>query len=505
MWKQTKKIVPAAVLASMVAVTGCSTGGNSESGNEQATVKVMYYDEGSFFREYGMLFSALFPEIEIEVVSTQSLYRSRGEGDEEFDYEKAQQEFIEREQPDILMLDSGQFEKMAQDGKLYDIEALMTKDKFDTEGLVPGMVDYMKEMGGGQLYGLPTSFTSQVIYYNKDLFDKYNLQPPTDGMTWEQVIQLAQLFPTDGEGEDRVYGLNLGYRSSLNDLAMMLGTSEGLKFVIPATKQVTFNTDAWKNVVNKAHSVIQSGALYDESKDTLLQNQENDMMYRHYALRNPFVSGRAAMTLEGSHFIREMKDAKEYGGEDAKVVENWDIVTMPVSVQNPESSDSTWYSNILSIAKDSPNADAAWKLISYISSDEYARVKSKVIDYGGFPIRTKYIKDEEGRNFAAFYKLKPSRQDMYKDYDKLPQQFTMMFYDHIRTEFQAITDGTKTVDEALELLQVKGEELMAQEDMTEEEIQKYYDEKYKDERNAMREAAGEVIVEEEAADTDTAE
>ncbi|REK71429.1 ABC transporter substrate-binding protein [Paenibacillus paeoniae] len=489
MKKWIKKAASVALVTTLLA--GCSFGGKEESSNTPQALKVMYHDENSFYQEYGMLFSTIYPEIEISVVTMQSLYRGNNtsEDGEEFDFEKAKKELIEKEKPDILMLDMLQYEEFALEGKFTDLDAYIVRDKFDTENLVPGMIDYMKELGGGQLYGLPSGFSSQVLFYNKSLFDKYNISYPTDKMTWDEVLQLAKQFPIDGEKEDRIYGLKAGYSGGLSELANSIAGSEGLSYVNPATKTMTINTAGWKNAIQTAYDAIKSEALYFEA-------QNNNMMsfssgYNDYLLRNPFTTNRVAMTLDGSYYIREMKEAAEsYSKEEGKVIKDWDMVTIPVSAQNPDVSRSTWYNNIFSISKDSPNADAAWKFISYISSEEHARVKSKLTYNNGFSIHTKYIKDDEGHNYEAFYKLKPVKPSMdYKEYEKLPKQFNMMFYNFMEEELKEIQDGKKSVDEVLSILQTKGEELLAQESMTDEEIQKMWQERYE---KQMQEEAGNI-------------
>ncbi|MCU6711777.1 extracellular solute-binding protein [Paenibacillus sp. J5C_2022] len=477
----------ASVAVAAALVTGCSMGGEkNDTAGEATSLKVMYYDESSFFQDYGMLFSALYPKVEIDVVTTQSLYRGQETEGEEFDRDKAMQDLIDAEKPDVLLLNTNEYEKMAQDGKLQDLEAFMTKDKFDTEGLIPGMVDHMKKLSGGQLYGLPTSFYSQVIYYNKDLFDKFNISYPTDKMTWDQVINLARMFPVEGEKDERVYGLKAGYSGNLSDLTQMLAQSEGLKYVNPATKEMSINTDGWKKAVQTAKDALDSNALYFEDGN----NWFGGGSYEDYIMRKPFISGKLAMTIESSYFMNEIEEAANYVKDPESIVSNWDMVTVPVSTQYPDQSGSINYNNIIAISKDSPNTDMAWKFVSYISGDEYARVKAKVSGYNGFPIRTKYIEDENNRNVAAFYALKPSDVDPYKDYDKLPMQFGMMFNDYMQQEFNAIKEGTKSVDEALELLQVKGEELLAQEEMTEEEFNKMIDDKMREEMGEMSGEAG---------------
>ncbi|WP_179215957.1 ABC transporter substrate-binding protein [Paenibacillus sp. MY03] len=484
-----KKAAPVALAGTLLA--GCSFGSGSKENNPEQTVRVMYYDESAFFQNYGMLYSALYPNVNFEVVSTQSLYRSGpSEDGEEFDYEKALQKLIDEEKPDVLMIDQGQYKKLAEEGKLLDIEAYMAKDKFDTEGIVPGMLDYMKELGGGQLYGFPSSFSSQVLYYNKGLFDKYNIAYPTDQMTWQDAIQLARQFPIEGEAEDRVYGLKIGYSGDLNEMSSMLASAENLKYVDTKSKKMTIDSDGWRNVVQTSLDALNSKALYFENMDQGMMGGSSS--YEDYLMRNPFLSGRLAMTVDSTYLMQQIKEAKNYIKDEGAVISDWDMVTMPVSAQYPDQSANTWYSDIFAIAKDSPNAEAAWDFISYISSDDYSRVKAKVTNMGGFPIRTAYIKDEEGRNYAAFYKLKPtqSMQD-YRDFESLNPQFNMMFYGYMQEEFKAVQDGAKSIDEALKTLQVKGDELLSQEPMTEEEMNKEMEKRMAEEQKRMMEAAGE--------------
>jgi len=472
----SKKLVAGGLLATML--TGCSLGGGSAPKEVEGTLKVVYYDEGSFFQDFGMLFSVLNEKVDIQVVTTQNIHRNSG-NDPEFDYEKAYEEFLEAEKPDLIMVDISQYEKMASEGKLHDLEAYMAQDKFDTEGMIPGIAEYMKELGGGKIYGFPTSFSSQVLYYNKALFDKYNIEYPTDKMTWDQIIQLAKRFPTDGSDEDRVYGIKMGWSDQFSQVINMLADSEGLNYVDAAEKKMTINTPAWKSIVETALGAANSNALYFENYN----NFSGPSSYEDYMLRNPFISNRLAMTVDGNYFMEEINRAKDYFKEEGKTVEDWDIVTMPVSAQSPDESSSTWYSNIFAISAQSTNKDLAWKFISFVGSEEYARVKAKTRFNGGFPVRTKYIKDEAGRNFEAFYKLRPARNNAsrYADMDKLPPQFGFSFHTMMEEEFQAIKDDKKTIDEVLSFLQTKGEELLLQDPMTEEELQKMIQEKYSSE------------------------
>jgi multiple sugar transport system substrate-binding protein len=433
-------------------LAGCSTGGNVSKENVKTSIKVMYYDERSFYQQYGMLFAAMNPNIEIQVVSTQSIYNEQNK-----DMKKAMQEFIDKQKPDVLMLSTDEYKRMAGEGKLYNLESLIKKDKFDLEGIVPGIIDYIKGQSDGILYGLSPNFYSQALFYNKDLFTKYKVPFPEDRMSWESLLQLAARFPTTGTKENRIYGLKPGYNPNLYYFGLSIGTSQGLSYINPSTKQLTFNTDSWKAAFETANKAMKSGTLYTENPNSsMVQNST----YESYLLRDPFIGGKVAMTMDGNYLMDQIKEAKNVIKE--KGIQNWDVVTVPVNPQQPDESTAMSINQIFAIDAKSSNAEAAWKFISYVNGDEFARVTSKVQN-GGFPVRTQYLDKGDGHHMEAFYTLKPAQSNMYKDFDKLPQQFLMKFDGVTQQEMQGVTDGKLTIAEALDNIQAKGQQLLTEE------------------------------------------
>lgn len=442
-WRMSRWLVLLLTLALLLAA--CSSGaGNREQGGEPVTLKVLYWDEQSFNSEYGMLYYALNPNVEFEVVSTSKLQASEIQSSEE--YEKKFEQFIQDEKPDILMLNQDQYEKFAADGRLVSLESYLTRDKLDLEGFIPGLVDLMREKGGGELYGLTPHFYSQAIYYNKDLFDRYNISYPTDKMSWEEVLNLAGRFPTDGSDEDRIYGLSLGYSTELFQLGLAIGTTSGLRVVNPADKRISIDSESWVNAFETALRAIRSDTLYNN------ENTSFSGSYEDYLLQNPFVSGKVAMAIDGLYLMQRIREAANIIPD--KIVKNWDLVTIPVDPANPDYTNDFSFSNIFAIHAESPNRDAAWEFIRYIHSDDYARVKSKAYT-GQLPVRTKYIQDEEGRNMAAFYALKPSNNNLYAGFEDLPQDFFMQYYTIGTEELKAVVDDQKTVAEALASMQTR--------------------------------------------------
>lgn len=190
-------IIAVVCLVPAMLAAACS-GSDSPSlfADQEATLKVLHYDESQFFREYGELLYAKYPHLEIEVVSTNSLYPSNPEPD--FDYQEAFNRFVEERNPDLLMLAEYQYQEFYEHGRLLNLEPKIEADGYDIETIASGVIDLLRERAGGQLHGLAPSFNSQALFYNPALFDQYGIPHPTDHMTWEEVFELARQFPTGG-------------------------------------------------------------------------------------------------------------------------------------------------------------------------------------------------------------------------------------------------------------------------------------------------------------------
>ena len=60
----------------------------------------------------------------------------------------------------------------------------------------------------GKTYALPFRKDNNMIFYNKDLFDKAGVPYPEDGMTMAEYHELAAKL-TSGTGNDKVYGAHI--------------------------------------------------------------------------------------------------------------------------------------------------------------------------------------------------------------------------------------------------------------------------------------------------------
>lgn len=445
-----RKLTIAAICAVLVLLAGCGPAPAKQS-DVRRSMKVMFWDEGYFFQQYGDLFSMRYDDVDIEVVSTNSMYSGGAVIEDQY---QATLDFIEEQKPDVLMIDSSSYEKMVSEGRLMELDSFITRDKYDTETIYPALIEMLKEKGAGKLYGLSPTFHGQALFYNVDLFSKYGIDPPQNNITWQEIFDLARRFPTDGDADSRVYGYGAQYGMNLSNLANMISSTEGLSQVNPDTMKVTLNTDAWKRVYKLAFDALESGSVYNPEDGGFTGGSMEE-----YYKSQLFLMGRMAMTIGDPYTLQNLKESGSYMKDYTPF--EIGIVAGPVDPADPEISRNIFFSDIFAIRADSPNADAAWDFIKFINGEEYAKVKSRTLN-SGLLSRMGYSKEYDGHSLEAFYALKPKldQSASYERMSKIPNDFYMQFYAVQEEQLKLVQEKKKSVEEALQAMEQEGQVIL---------------------------------------------
>jgi multiple sugar transport system substrate-binding protein len=165
-----------------------------------------------------------------------------------------------------------------------------------------------------------------------------------------------------------------------------------------------------------------------------------------------FLVGRQAMTVNGFYYLRDLKEVKDRL-KDYKPFQVG-VVAGPVDPANPEITRDVYFNNLFAIRADSPNVDAAWELLKFINGEQYAKIKSRSMN-DGLPSRMGMVKDYNGINLDAFYKLKPVLDDSfsYGGESKIPNEFYNKYYEISSREIGLIESKNKSIDEALKTIE----------------------------------------------------
>lgn len=203
--------IAAAVTASML-VSACSQGGGNASGPAEGgsaaskpktpytmTVFTTGVSEDEFNQRFGETLKQKFPHVTIEYIRS-------GKGQTLADLVAA------GKIPDLIRIDVPTLQSGYLEYKIgYDMSALVKQYNYDTTRFNKVFIDEIIDAAGdGALYGLPVPpYFPQALYYNKDLFDKFGVPYPKNGMTWDELYELAkQMTRTDGNVQYRGFSAN---------------------------------------------------------------------------------------------------------------------------------------------------------------------------------------------------------------------------------------------------------------------------------------------------------
>ena len=179
-----KKVVSVLLAVSMVAAlaAGCGKGEKKESESKDGVTTVKWLTsrpvDGAIdqvMREISEQYSKEKGgkwKIEIETTADRPSY-----------LQKLKTLIAEGNMPDIIDIDADPYCKELVDaGKLVDVKEFLTEnDKYDA--FYPTALKY-QEFTDGTMYPLPLEYHVEMTWYNKEIFEKYNLTPPTTMDEW---------------------------------------------------------------------------------------------------------------------------------------------------------------------------------------------------------------------------------------------------------------------------------------------------------------------------------
>lgn len=280
--------------------------------------------------------------------------------------------------PDLISYSLGGLQDLRTLRLLGDLTPLIQKHQFDLNRLVPGVVDTVRAYSDkGDILLMPFELNNNAIYYNKNIFDKFAVPYPKDGMTWEELLDTAKKVTRSDGGV-----LYKGFQ--YNALNVVYKDQLALGFVDPKTNKAAINTDSWKrwlNVMTSFYKIVGNEQAGDE-KANFLKNQT-------VAMRT------------GPNYITELPAAMEAGL-------NVDFVSLP-RFDGMSASSSQMNAPFYVIPPSTPHKDTAFQVIAYLLSDEVQTIMAR---QGRIPIINKesikkeYAKDlkgMEGKNLSAFF------------------------------------------------------------------------------------------------------
>ncbi len=399
-------------------------------------LRIPFQNEQSFQMQYGNYFAVKFPEVDVEIIPTEGLMKPGVNYNEE--YEK----LVKEQRPDLIITYLQQYEKLAASNSLLDLEPLIKRDKFDLTQISPAALDVLKSSGQNKLLGLAPQFTSAALFYNKELFDRFQIPYPRDQMSWEETMHLARRFPVDPDVNNRIYGLHKKYRTAF-DFVFDIAATNGFTHISEDGARVTIDSPGWLDAFRYIIDGFRSGNLfYYDSGGKSINYGPNETKQMDL-----LSASKAAMMISSPEQMMRMKQNN--------VMLDWGLVTVPVNPKNPELTRYLSITTVFAIAANAEHVDTAWEVVQYFNGVDAAKVSMKTSE--SLSTRLSYTKDKDGRSLEAFYKLKRDDKAILF-YPATPTGFNAFFEQLTIVEIDAAVAGKQSVEETVKSIQQKAQQ-----------------------------------------------
>jgi multiple sugar transport system substrate-binding protein len=214
-------------------------------------------------------------------------------------------------------------------GVSFPIDDMMKQNNVDIKKFDPVGIDALKVYGDGKLIGLPVYYNPAVLYYNKDIFDKFGVPYPKDG---------RKLTRTDAG--TNYQGLIIG------DALIALGQLT-MSRIDPKTNQSILGTAPFREnlqLYQDLYSIPGMNAM-NRNKSTFLQDRTTAMM-----------------VLWANGGIPDLDELNKTGNPL-----NWDMVTIPYWPEKQKVG-SAIDEHLIAVTAQSKHKRQAFEVMKYISS-----------------------------------------------------------------------------------------------------------------------------------------
>ncbi|QAY65358.1 ABC transporter substrate-binding protein [Paenibacillus protaetiae] len=264
------------------------------------------------------------------------------------------EEVLTTHEPDIIYSTSTTHQQIIRTGAYEDLRDLIDKYQFDTSRIKPILWNYIKDLGkNGEIYAIPFNSNQHVLYYNKDIFDKFGVEyPPNEQLTWDQVLEIAKKLTRTDNGVHYV-GLSV---DNLTGLAKGLG----LPYLDRETGNAAIDTPEWHRIFDLEKQIfdipgyVSPDGVWDYGRDQFMKDQT-------VAMRVTWLA----------NMVGPLEELRQQGVEF-----NWDIAPAP-NFEDQLGKTREAQIQSLSINSQSKHKEEAFQVIAEILSDDGQRILSR--------------------------------------------------------------------------------------------------------------------------------
>lgn len=241
--------------------------------------------------------------------------------------------------PDIILHANGSMGELFDYDLMTDVTPLVKTVGMDLSRFEQAALDSVRVASDdGWLVGIPFQQNFNALYYNKDIFDKFAVGYPTDGMTWEQALDLARRLTRSEDG--------VQYTGLHPEWVLRPAYPLALTIVDAKTGKSRLQSEPWKQVAELLQQIGAIPGNWDGKTN-----------------RQDFWGKRSIAMLATTNVFASIEP------EARKGFTNWDVAQYPSYSSQPGVSGmvDAW---VMIVAKTSRHKEQAMQVIDVVTSDE---------------------------------------------------------------------------------------------------------------------------------------
>lgn len=255
--------------------------------------------------------------------------------------------------PDVFWIEPSMLSEFAENGYIYDLTE-ESKTRGITDSFQDGMLDI--NMVDGKLYGFPSEVMMPCYYYNKEIFEKYNLEVPK---TWEEFTEVCQVLSDQGITPIAKGALSNWSVWNWQNIFVRYGFFDDIDDILDG--KASFNKENFIQAYEKIKELSEVGA-YAENVKTIDYFQAIEV----------FLAGNAAMLDSGNFACKDIEAseiAKNIGCFCYPLIENGitDEMTRICTFNGP-------YAVSAKAAEDEAKKEAIFKFFEFYYSETGAQI-----------------------------------------------------------------------------------------------------------------------------------
>lgn len=311
-------------------------GGQSAGGTPKTKLVFMYWgtpDEKATVEQYLASFQQKHPDIEIDKVHVPAMQYGP----------KLQAMISGGTPPDVMYMGAEDFQRYAYNSVFLDLQSFVNNDKeFHVDAYYPALLDQFKY--NGDLYGIAKDFTTLVLYYNKDLFDKGKVAYPNENWTWKDFRSAGEKLTKAPDQYGFVVETWTGEWAPWiwqNNGEIMNDT--GTKWLLGDPKYINNNVETFEFL---------TGLMFGKNPIAPNPSVTTDM-----GTSDLFKTGKVAMCTYGRWMCMDFKNIKDF---------KWDVSVLPHNKKQASDLLTVCYS----ISAKSQHPKESWELVKYLTGPD---------------------------------------------------------------------------------------------------------------------------------------